>query len=77
MLTMGIKVATDVFQAAMAGVFNDLTEVIVYIDDIIIIGSQSFQDHMKSVGAEVLRRLEYQGLQVTSRASGGSLKSST
>ena len=60
---MGIKVATDNFQAAMAGLFNNLEGVIVYIDNIIIIGSASFQEHMKLVG-EVLRRLEYQGLQL-------------
>ena len=63
MLLMGVKVATDVFQEAMLSLFNDLEGVIVYLDDIIILGSDSFEEHMKIV-SEVLRRLEYQGLQV-------------
>ena len=63
MLLMGVKVATDVFQEAMSSLFNDLENVIVYLDDIIILGSTSFEEHMKIV-SEVLRRLEYQDLQV-------------
>ena len=63
MLPMGVKVASDVFQAAMAELFNDLNGVIVYIDDIIILGTEDYEDHVKIV-SEVLRRLEYQGMQV-------------
>ena len=63
MLPMGIKVATDVFQSAMANLFCDLEGVIVYIDDILVIGAGPFDEHMKIVD-EVLRRLEVQGMQV-------------
>ena len=63
MLPMGVKVATDIFQAAMIELFNDLVGVVVYLDDIIIIGTGSYVEHMKMV-SEVLRRLEYQGMQV-------------
>ena len=60
---MGIKVATDVFQLAMANLFCDLEGVIVYIDDILVIGAGPFDEHMKVVN-KVLRRLEAQGMQV-------------
>ena len=57
MLPMGVKVTMYVFQEAMSSLFNDLEGVIVYLDDIIILGSASFDKHMKIVG-EVLRSLE-------------------
>ena len=60
---MGIKVASDVFQAAMAALFADLDCVVVYIDDIIIIGTGSYEEPLEIV-AEVLRRLEVKGIQV-------------
>ena len=63
MLPMGVKVATDVFQQAMSSLFNDLEGAIVYLDDIIILGAESFGEHVMIV-SDVLRRLEYQGLQV-------------
>ena len=63
MLPMGIKVASDVFQAAMAALFADLDCVVVYIDDILIIGAGSYEEHLETV-AEVLRRLEVKGMQV-------------
>ena len=53
MLPMGVKVATDIFQAAMIELFNDLVGVVVYLDDIIIIGTGSYVEHMKMV-SEVL-----------------------
>ena len=56
MLHMGVKVATDVFQQEMSSLFNDLEGVIVHLDGIIILGSASFEEHMKIL-SEVLRRL--------------------
>ena len=44
MLPMGILVAADIFQEAMGGLFLDLEGVIVYIDDIIILGNSSLED---------------------------------
>ena len=57
MLPIGIKVSSDVFQSAMSGIFIDLEGVIVYIDAIIIIRANNFEEQMKIVN-EVLRRLE-------------------
>ena len=42
MLPMGIKVTLDVFQSAILGLFINIEGVIVYIDDIIIIGAGIF-----------------------------------
>ena len=63
MLSMVIKVASDAFQSVMSGLFIDLEGVIVYINDIIIIGASTFEEHMSMVN-EVLRRLENNRMQV-------------
>ena len=63
MLPMGLKVATDVFQAAMLDLFNDLIGVVVYLDNIIVIGASTYEDHIRIV-SKMIRRLEYQGMQV-------------
>ena len=68
MLPMGIKVASDVFQAAMSGLFVDMEMVIVYMDDIVIFGSSTFEEHMKDID-EVLRRLRVQGMQINAEKS--------
>ena len=44
---MGIKIATNVFQAAMSTLFNDLDGSIIYLDDIIILNSGTCEEHMK------------------------------
>ena len=46
MLPMGIKVASDVFQQAMRELFADMEEVVVYIDDVIVIGTGTFDEHL-------------------------------
>ena len=68
MLPMGILVAADIFQEAMGGLFLNLESVIVYIDDIIILGNSSIEDHLKDV-TEVLKRLSNKGMQVNSTKS--------
>lgn len=62
-LPMGLAVSPDVYQEKMAGIFSDMPEVIVYIDDICIITKGAFQDHVK-VLREVLHRLAKNGLKV-------------
>ena len=52
----------------MGGLFLDLESVIVYIDDIIILGNSSLVDHLKDV-AEVLKRLSNKGMQINSTKS--------
>ena len=60
---MGIKVTLDVFQSPILGLFINIEGVIVYIDDIIIIGAGIFEDHMTALD-KVLRRLEEKMIQV-------------
>jgi hypothetical protein len=62
-LPQGIKVATDIFQERMGVLFLDMKVVIVYMDDIIILGYSDFETHLKDV-EEVLRRLQTTGFQV-------------
>ena len=45
MLPMGLKIASDVFQEAMGELFADIENVVVYIDDILIIRTGTFEEH--------------------------------
>ena len=47
----------------MTALFADLDCVVVYIDDILVIGAGSYEEHLETV-AEVLRRFEVKGMQV-------------
>ena len=44
--TYGVVVARDVFQACLSQLLQDLPFVLVYIDNIFIIGANSFADHL-------------------------------
>ena len=55
-LLIGLIVFADVFQESMGKLMADLEKVFVYMDDIIIIGDCTFEEHMKDV-REVLKRL--------------------
>ena len=55
-LPMGFCGLSDVFQAALGSMFTDLKRVLVYIDDILVLGDGTFEVHLKLV-AEVLTRL--------------------
>jgi hypothetical protein len=46
-LPMGIKNSPDIFQAVINDLLGDLDFVQVYLDDILITSSGSFQDHLK------------------------------
>ena len=59
-LPMGIKKSPDIFQAIMMDLLGDLEYARTYIDDILIITSGSYDDHMKQI-EEVLSRLEKAG----------------
>ena len=65
-LPMGLKVSANIFQAAMSGLFKDLPQVYVYIDDIIIIGSGSYEEHLKDVDKAISRLIEM-GMQINPR----------
>ena len=63
MLPMGVVVATDVFQSRLGDLLNDLPHVIVYLDDILIIGNGTFESHLEQVKTVLIRLLEA-GMQV-------------
>ena len=48
-MPIGIVMATDVFQSRLSGLFSHLSYVIVYIDDIAIIGYGAFEEHTNDV----------------------------
>ena len=56
MLPMGLIIATGVFQARMNDLVGDLPYVIVFLDDILIIGNGTFDEHLEQV-FNVLKRL--------------------
>ena len=62
-LPMGYSGSSDVFQHALGMMFADLDNVLVYIDNIIVVGTGSFDNHMLQL-VEVLTRLEKKNLQV-------------
>ena len=60
---MGIKVTADVCQSVMLELFTDLEDIIVYIDEIIIIGASNVEEHVSTVN-KLLRLLKKKGMQV-------------
>ena len=65
---MGLLVAADVFQEAMGGLFLDLENVIIYIDDIIVLGCGTLEEYLADA-LEVLLRLKNKGMQINQRKS--------
>ena len=63
MLPMGVVVATDIFQSRLLDLLGDLEYVVVYLDDIMIIGNGTFEEHLHQVEV-VLTRLLNAGMQV-------------
>ena len=62
-LPMGLIVSVDVFQEAMGKLMADLEKVFVYMNDIVIIGDDTYEKHMKDV-KEVVEGLADKGVQV-------------
>ena len=60
---MGVVVATDIFQSRLLDLLGDLEYVIIYLDDIMIIGNGTFDEHLRQIG-EVLTRLLKARMQV-------------
>ena len=67
-LPMGIKNSPDVFQNVMMEILGDLPFVRVYLDDVLITSSDSFQDHLAKISI-VLERLENYGFRANLRKS--------
>eukprot|EP00957_Ditylum_brightwellii_P030391 2301728-Ditylum_brightwellii.AAC.1 len=62
-LPMGVSIATDIVQECMLRILSDIECIIVYIDDIIIIGLGTLAEHLKEVNKILIRLQEY-GMQV-------------
>ena len=54
---MGVLNTPDVFQAEVNILFNDLEYVRAYLDDLLIMFSSTFEDHLDKLG-KVLQRLQ-------------------
>ena len=60
---MSLASAPEIFQARMGQLFQDIKSVIVYMDDLLITGTTTYENHMEQVD-EVLTRLESKQMQV-------------
>ena len=55
-IPMGASNAPDIFQAKMGTLFQDLEYVRAYLDDLLILSSSMFKDHLDKLG-QVLQHL--------------------
>jgi hypothetical protein len=62
-LPQEIKPATDIFQQRMNSLYSDMNNVDTFLDDTMILGYDTFDNHLKDV-IEVLKRLLAAGMQV-------------
>lgn len=60
-LPMGCCIAPDIFQERMSTLMDDLETVRTYLDDLLIVSSGTFEDHLAEV-TEVMKRLQKAGL---------------
>jgi len=67
-LPMGVAGSPDIFQEKMSGLMADLEYVNAYIDDLLIISKDSFENHLQKLRV-VLERLEKAGLKVNAAKS--------
>ena len=74
-LPMGLIVSVDVFQEAMGKLMADLEKVFVYMNDITIIGDDTYEKRMKDV-KEVVEGLVDKGVQVNPNKSAWARSSS-
>eukprot|EP00957_Ditylum_brightwellii_P143453 10928985-Ditylum_brightwellii.AAC.1 len=65
---MGVSIATDIFQERMSRILSDIPCAIVYMDDIIIVGSGLLEEHLKDV-AQVLKKIQEYGMQINPNKS--------
>ena len=62
-LPQGIKIATNTFYRILGGLFSDMPNVKVHIDDMIIMSNGTFEEYLTDA-EELLKRLSEAGLQV-------------
>jgi hypothetical protein len=67
-LPMGLAFSLDIYQEKMSELFIDMTFVIVYQDDILVLTSGSFDNHLRQLG-NIYTRLHHNNLQVNAEKS--------
>ena len=72
-LHVGLTISLDMFQLSMIGLFCYLAKVCVYVDNIIVLCSDTFKAHMKDV-EEVIWRLKEMRIQVNLRKTDWALE---
>ena len=65
---MGVSTAPDAFQAKMNNLFNDLEYVCTYLDDLLILSSSTFKDHLDELG-KVLQHFQDKGVRMNAPRS--------
>ena len=65
-LSMGLFINADIFQARMSALFHYFPFVYVYMDDVFILGSGTFDENLKNM-SYVFARLIEMGMQVNPR----------
>ena len=70
---MGMVISGDVFQSKMYNLIGDIEGVRTYINDILCIGKNSFEEHMKQL-EEIFRRFLKAGLKVNAAKCSFGLK---
>ena len=67
-LPMGLCNSLDIFQEKMSELLEGLDYVRTYIDDLLVISSGTFEEHLNQL-SKVLKRLEEAGLNVNAKKS--------
>ena len=67
-LPMGLCNSPDIFQEKMSTLFHDLENVRAYIDDLLVLGTGTWEEHILQLD-EVLTRLQKAGLKVNAKKS--------
>jgi hypothetical protein len=67
-LPMGLACSPDIYQEKMSELFIDMIFIIVYQDDILVLTSSSFDDHIRQLG-NVFKWLHHNNLQVNTEKS--------
>ena len=67
-MPMGLKISADVFQREMSKLFEDLSYVLVYINDLLIVTKGSYRDHLEKL-KETLKRPRMKGVQLNAKKS--------
>ena len=62
-LTMGVCNSPDIFQEKISKLFDDIDMVRIYIDNILVIIKNNFEDHLKALD-RVIQKLMEAGLNV-------------